>query len=323
MKNWIQTFILFLIAAAVFIFNSSTTCSSSMLALVTDQIQSSSYSPYSEDDSFLYKKNFRKSGKQIVYAFKKAYPHKVEQIEFRNNDWALKISGTWFHYCEGRLLPEGSLNQKYEYTAYPFYRYEKGLPPLPVFTEQEKKLIEAKIAEREFNPPHRHPGIYNALWRISDEATAWERVKNIYFLGKKTQIHRELLEELAAVEEEIMEKAKTDSELKAFIASIADTAGYTWRKIADTNSLSCHAYGIAIDIIPKRMSKLITYWLWAKEYHKEWYSIPYKDRFIPPLTFIEAFERHGFIWGGKWFYFDTIHFEYKPEILILNGWDLD
>jgi hypothetical protein len=25
------------------------------------------------------------------------------------------------------------------------------------------------------------------------------------------------------------------------------------------------------------------------------------------------------VWGGKWMLFDTIHFEYRPEILILSG----
>ena len=30
---------------------------------------------------------------------------------------------------------------------------------------------------------------------------------------------------------------------------------------------------------------------------------------------VEIFERHGFIWGGKWSYYDTMHFEYRPELL--------
>jgi hypothetical protein len=28
---------------------------------------------------------------------------------------------------------------------------------------------------------------------------------------------------------------------------------------------------------------------------------------------VEIFERHGFIWGGKWYHYDTMHFEYRPE----------
>ncbi|MCL2443985.1 MAG: M15 family metallopeptidase [Treponema sp.] len=34
---------------------------------------------------------------------------------------------------------------------------------------------------------------------------------------------------------------------------------------------------------------------------------------------MKTFESQGFIWGGKWQLFDTMHFEYRPEILILNG----
>jgi hypothetical protein len=30
---------------------------------------------------------------------------------------------------------------------------------------------------------------------------------------------------------------------------------------------------------------------------------------------VDIFERHGFIWGGKWGHFDTMHFEYRPELL--------
>jgi hypothetical protein len=24
---------------------------------------------------------------------------------------------------------------------------------------------------------------------------------------------------------------------------------------------------------------------------------------------------HGFIWGGYWYHYDTMHFEYRPELL--------
>jgi hypothetical protein len=36
-----------------------------------------------------------------------------------------------------------------------------------------------------------------------------------------------------------------------------------------------------------------------------------------PLPVVQAFERQGFVWGGKWLFFDTMHFEYRPEILLL------
>ena len=34
-----------------------------------------------------------------------------------------------------------------------------------------------------------------------------------------------------------------------------------------------------------------------------------------PQEIVELFEKHGFIWGGKWSHFDLMHFEYRPELL--------
>jgi hypothetical protein len=51
---------------------------------------------------------------------------------------------------------------------------------------------------------------------------------------------------------------------------------------------------------------------------RSWHRIPVSERWSPPQSVIEAFERHGFVWGGKWSHFDTIHFEYRPEILAYN-----
>jgi hypothetical protein len=33
------------------------------------------------------------------------------------------------------------------------------------------------------------------------------------------------------------------------------------------------------------------------------------------MEIVAIFERHGFIWGGRWSHFDTMHFEYRPELL--------
>ncbi len=34
-----------------------------------------------------------------------------------------------------------------------------------------------------------------------------------------------------------------------------------------------------------------------------------------PKEIVEVFEKHGFIWGGKWSHYDLMHFEYRPELL--------
>jgi hypothetical protein len=60
-----------------------------------------------------------------------------------------------------------------------------------------------------------------------------------------------------------------------------------------------HAYAAAIDL----NTAFSDYWLWRKG--------GYRNRI--PYEIVEIFERHGFIWGGKWGHFDTMHFEYRPE----------
>jgi len=103
------------------------------------------------------------------------------------------------------------------------------------------------------------------------------------------------------------------------VESLTELHGYNWRSIAGTKSLSFHSYGTAVDLLPGNYQRKQVYWRWARPNFPEWYSLPYEKRFMPPEQVIRIFEEHGFIWGGKWFFFDTIHFEYRPEILILNG----
>jgi hypothetical protein len=33
-----------------------------------------------------------------------------------------------------------------------------------------------------------------------------------------------------------------------------------------------------------------------------------------PQFIVDAFEAEGFIWGGRWYHYDTMHFEYRPEL---------
>ncbi len=42
--------------------------------------------------------------------------------------------------------------------------------------------------------------------------------------------------------------------------------------------------------------------------------IAYKNEI--PWEIVRIFEAHGFIWGGKWYHYDTMHFEYRPELLM-------
>jgi len=87
---------------------------------------------------------------------------------------------------------------------------------------------------------------------------------------------------------------------------IPDNGTYMCRMIAGTNRRSMHAYGAAIDI----NKAFGDYWRLEKSGTS---PLHYRNRI--PFEIVDIFERHGFIWGGKWYHYDTLHFEYRPELL--------
>ncbi|MES2217981.1 MAG: M15 family metallopeptidase [Pseudomonadota bacterium] len=92
---------------------------------------------------------------------------------------------------------------------------------------------------------------------------------------------------------------------------------FSWRVIANTNRLSPHSFGMTIDI----NSNLSDYWQW--DLQKEGAAITedakltYRNRI--PEAIVAIFEKYGFIWGGKWHHYDTMHFEYRPELFCVKS----
>lgn len=82
---------------------------------------------------------------------------------------------------------------------------------------------------------------------------------------------------------------------------------FNCRPIAGTRRISAHGHGIAIDIAVEHAD----YWRWTKP--DTGGRLAYRNRIAWEI--VEIFERHGFIWGGRWYHFDTMHFEYRPELL--------
>jgi D-alanyl-D-alanine carboxypeptidase len=91
-----------------------------------------------------------------------------------------------------------------------------------------------------------------------------------------------------------------------FVKFLVPNAGtYNCRDIAGSSMRSAHAYGAAIDI----STKAADYWRWSANPQ----APVWKNRI--PIEIVRLFEQHGFIWGGYWYHFDTMHFEYRPELL--------
>ena len=105
---------------------------------------------------------------------------------------------------------------------------------------------------------------------------------------------------LEAVSRELDELPAQD---KKYLYPIGGT--YNCRSVAGTAQASMHSWGAAIDL----NTAYADYWRWEGSGGDP----VYRNR-IPPEV-VAVFERHGFIWGGRWAHFDTMHFEYRPELL--------
>lgn len=111
-------------------------------------------------------------------------------------------------------------------------------------------------------------------------------------------------QELSAVMKELISLSERRVEVKRALFPTSGTFNY--RYISGTNRLSPHAFGIAIDLASNKSD----YWKWATAKEGERRLLSY------PKDLVETFERHNFIWGGKWSHFDILHFEYRPEIIL-------
>ncbi len=88
-----------------------------------------------------------------------------------------------------------------------------------------------------------------------------------------------------------------------------NASSFYWRKVRGAERLSAHSYGIAIDI----NTKFAHYWRWSNPNCSELDKIKYENQI--PIAIVRVFEKHGFIWGGRWYHYDTMHFEYRPELI--------
>jgi peptidoglycan LD-endopeptidase CwlK len=159
------------------------------------------------------------------------------------------------------------------------------------------------------------PDINNDPGRIRNEAffmkmygsTRQEVMKNLvsvkWLSGKDRTILR--VTKINGIDkkvEAISKELESKPELIGYLKNPG--GGFMWRSIEGTQRKSTHSYGIAIDINTASSD----YWKWAKGE-----KLVYKNRI--PMEIVEIFEKYGFIWGGKWYHYDTMHFEYRPELI--------
>ncbi len=91
-------------------------------------------------------------------------------------------------------------------------------------------------------------------------------------------------------------------QVKAYLTPSA--GAYSCRDVPDSGQPSMHAAGVAVDIATRGSD----YWAWSRARGE-----PRHRNRIPP-EIVAAFETEKFIWGGKRYHYDTMHFEYRPEL---------
>ena len=225
-----------------------------------------------------------------------------------------------FYWADGRLLPKEELSNKENYWILQ-YKYENKLRDPKSYTKEEiEQIKQFGSAENRRNAPGTPMFFFDWLYSAQSRVIIEDHIIKTTFLGRPTRIHERVYDKLKIVEKKILEK-KNEAEVKAFLSNLKSADAYHWREIVQTSRKSFHAYGIAIDILPKRLNRKAIYWSWEKDKLGEdrWMLVPLEKRWMPPKEVIKIFENEGFIWGGFWAIYDNMHFEYHPELTGQSG----
>ncbi len=155
----------------------------------------------------------------------------------------------------------------------------------------------------------RNAALFDAMYGDCRKGEVARRLKRIRWLPRlgggtvEVTTANGVADRLEAVSREL---EALPAKYHAYLKPSAGT--FNCRAVAGTSRMSMHAYAAAIDI----NVRFADYWRWSGG-KRETDKVAYKNRI--PMEIVAVFEKHGFIWGGKWYHYDTMHFEYRPEIL--------
>ena len=145
----------------------------------------------------------------------------------------------------------------------------------------------------------RSDALFKATFGATSAAVQLQLV-TVDFVGQPVKFHTRAATALGKVSARLKTLIAQTPSLSAYVTG--ELGGtFEWRPIANTNRMSAHSYGIAIDIVVSKSN----YWEWEK---------PFAWKNQIPQAIVDAFEAEGFAWGGRWYHYDTMHFEYRPEL---------
>ena len=257
-------------------------------------------------------------GALVLESYRLAYPDKKMKVYEKEGDWCIELDGMIFAWADGRLLPFSRRVEAENYGKQIIYP-NTGKPRNPkTYTQEDiaelmKKGTKAALAAEK--PVDNTFSQF--LFQTNDRIVTERNIRSMSFLGHRLNVHKMVIPFFEKIDREIKAAAKTDKETAKFVADISEIGGYNWRTIDGTaGRRSYHSYGLAIDIAVKG-NKKPTYWEWVRTWNNKWMLVPQSSLWLPPETVIKIFEKYGFVWGGTWDEYDTMHFEYRPELAVL------
>ena len=257
-------------------------------------------------------------GALVLESYRLAYPDKKMKVYEKEGDWCIELDGMVFAWADGRLLPFSRRVEAENYGKQIIYP-NTGKPRNPkTYTQEDiaelmKKGTKAALAAEK--PVDNTFSQF--LFQTNDRIVTERNIRSMSFLGHRLNVHKMVIPFFEKIDREIKAAAKTDKETAKFVADISEIGGYNWRTIDGTaGRRSYHSYGLAIDIAVKG-NKKPTYWEWVRTWNSKWMLVPQSSLWLPPETVIKIFEKYGFVWGGTWDEYDTMHFEYRPELAVL------
>ncbi len=256
----------------------------------------------------------------ILNAYKEAYPDLITDVYRGESDWIVKFAnGHIYYWAGGKILPESELTKSDKYITYSISPYNMNGRSPESYTEEkiEKLRVKKHPVKKRKIVPGVEGGFYRELFAITTKKSAKKQLDEVKLSGHYITVNHKLTEKIRLIDSKIKQLAKTDSEVRSFLKNIGSVEAFSWRTIAGAERMSNHSYGIAIDILPKKYHKKTIYWSWEQEKNRDWMLIPQNSLWTPPDPVVKIFREEGFIWGGHWDRYDTMHFEYRPELISL------
>jgi hypothetical protein len=254
-----------------------------------------------------------------IQCLKQAYPEKIKKIQRTKRGGVLiftdKQSISWDNKSYEYLLNPVTKQQwkeakKLKITPWKTHSYQDILKENNLLTMMYQRYpafhsIPHSIPIN-FEPGRvRHEEFFKIIYGASAKEVSRHLDKIEWFNGQVLKVHKKAYASLLKIKNALKKLPKKFH--KFFVKS---SGTYYWRYIKGSKRLSMHSFGIAIDIAVRHAH----YWKWTRKVKKLKLNetIPYQNNF--PQKIIDIFELNHWIWGGRWYHHDTMHFEYRPEL---------